>query len=229
MVAPRSMAPFLATASVSTRRCRAFLPGAGRFGQQTTALMATTSSANKIRLRNATIQDLDLIVHWDEKPHLTDPNVMGDEDYNDWNWEVELKRTDLSWRFQLIAELSSNGKPIGVVQVLDPLEEETHYWGEDCHPNLRALDIWIGEEEYLGQGYGSQMMNLALEEYCFSDPLVEAALVDPMAENPRAHQFYQRIGFVPEGIRYFGPDKCLVHRLTREDYYKKKEVKEQAW
>ena len=43
------------------------------------------------------------------------------------------------------------------MQIIDPLAEPTHYWGE-VEPNLRALDIWIGEKDALGRGYGTAMM-----------------------------------------------------------------------
>jgi aminoglycoside 6'-N-acetyltransferase len=63
-------------------------------------------------------------------------------------------------------------------------------------------------------------VKLALEcVFCCGDPAVKAALVDPMADNVKAHRFYQKLGFQPQGERMFGPDKCLVHRLTREDYF----------
>lgn len=170
-----------------------------------------------VKLRNATTEDLDMILRWDEKPHLKDPDVTGDEEYNDWNWAVALTE-EISWRYQLIAEVDDS-IPIGVIQIIDPMLEESHYWGNDCPPNLRAIDIWIGEEDYLGQGYGTEMMRLALEEYCFVDPAVDAVVVDPMAANPRAHRFYQKCGFVPDKeTLIFGLDECLVHRLSRERY-----------
>jgi aminoglycoside 6'-N-acetyltransferase len=178
-----------------------------------------TSKTFHIRLRNATIDDLATIQRWDEQPYLQDEDVMGDHDYNDWNWSEELTKQP-SWRYQLIAELDSD-VPIGMLQIIDPAEEESHYWGENCPPNLRAVDIWIGEHQYLGQGYGTQMMKIALEDYCFSNPNVTAVLVDPMANNLRAHKFYQKLGFEPQEIRYFGPDQTLVHRLTRETYERK--------
>jgi Acetyltransferase (GNAT) domain len=54
-------------------------------------------------------------------------------------------------------------------------------------------------------------VKLALEcVFCFGDPAVKAALVDPMADNVKAHRFYQKLGFQPQGERMFGPDKCLV-------------------
>lgn len=180
----------------------------------------TTSTTFQIRLRNVTIEDLGTIHRWDEQPHLQDEDIMGDHAYNDWNWSEELTK-QTSWRHQLIAELDSH-VPIGMLQIIDPAEEESHYWGDDCPPNLRAVDIWIGKPEYLGQGYGTQMMKLALGEYCFSNPNVTAVIVDHMAKNLHAHKFYQKLGFEPQEIRYFGPDQTLVHRQTREKYERKR-------
>ena len=161
-----------------------------------------------INLRPATIDDLLLLRHWDEQPHViaSDPN-------DDWNWEVELQRTP-KWREQLIAEI--NGRPIGFIQIIDPALEDSHYWG-DIATNFRAIDIWIGEETDLGKGYGTKMMQLALKR-CFSDPLVKAVLVDPLASNTRAHHFYERLDFRFVERRRFGDDDCFVYRLNRADW-----------
>ncbi|WP_207508526.1 GNAT family N-acetyltransferase [Telluribacter humicola] len=163
-------------------------------------------------LRPAAPADLPLLRYWDEQPHTvaSDPN-------DDWNWEVELYR-HLSWRQQLIAEL--DGRPIGFIQIIDPATEDTHYWGE-VPPNLRALDIWIGEAEDLGRGYGTRMMQQAIT-LCFSDPLVEAILVDPLVSNHRAHQFYERLGFQYVEDQTFGEDYCRVYRLDREVWEQRK-------
>ena len=187
--------------------------------------------APRIQFRNATINDITLLLQWDEKEHLQG-SWMGDVDFNDWNWEYELRRNDVSWRYQLIAETfvendDSNEDenrtiPIGFVQVIDPFEEETHYWGIDCERHLRAIDIWIGDERYINRGYGTQMMKQILASaMVFGNTNVTGVIIDPMAENDAAHRFYQRLGFIPIGIRYFGPDKCLIHRMNRTDYVNK--------
>lgn len=158
-----------------------------------------------MRLRPATLDDLTLLRHWDEQPHVieSDPN-------DDWQWEVELDRTP-PWREQLVAEV--DGRPIGFVQIIDPALEESHYWG-DCPPNLRAIDIWIGEAEYLGQGYGTAMMREAIAR-CFAAPEVTAIIIDPLASNLRAIRFYERLGFRAVERRRFGDDDCLLMRLER--------------
>ena len=158
-----------------------------------------------MRLRPADLGDLSLLRRWDEAPHVieSDPN-------DDWDWELELTR-DPDWREQLVAEV--DGRPIGLIQIIDPAREDSHYWGE-CGPDLRAIDIWIGEAEDLGKGYGTQMMRLALER-CFAPPEVQAVLIDPLASNAGARRFYERLGFELVGLRRFGEDECAVYRLPR--------------
>lgn len=161
-----------------------------------------------IHLRAATPEDIDVLRHWDEQPHVveSDPN-------DDWNWEAELARSP-AWREQLMAEV--DGRPVGFVQIIDPALEESHYWG-DVPAGLRAIDIWIGEEADLGRGYGAVIMRLALDR-CFADPAVAAVLIDPLASNTRAHRFYERLGFRFVEPRRFGQDDCFVYRLERAAY-----------
>jgi aminoglycoside 6'-N-acetyltransferase len=171
-------------------------------------MAGAASMIPSMRLRPATPDDLDLLSHWDEQPHVieSDPN-------DDWNWEVELAR-DPDWREQLIAEVGH--VPIGFIQIIDPAREDSHYWG-DCPECLRAIDIWIGEEANLGRGYGMQMMTLAIER-CFSEPSVRAILIDPLESNDRARRFYERLGFRFVENRRFGDDDCAVYRLERGDW-----------
>lgn len=162
-----------------------------------------------VNLRCATPADLALLQHWDEQPHVidSDPN-------DDWHWDVELERAP-DWREQLIAEI--DGRPIGFIQIIDPAREDSHYWG-DVPANLRAIDIWIGEETDLGKGYGTQMMQLAIAR-CFADPVVTAILIDPLSNNTRAHRFYERLGFQFVEHRRFGDDDCSVYRLDRSNWH----------
>lgn len=169
----------------------------------------TAYKAIMINLRPATSADLELLRYWDEQPHVicSDPN-------DDWHWEVELNRTP-DWREQLIAQIDD--RPIGFMQIIDPALEDSHYWG-DVAANLRAIDIWIGDANDLNKGYGTKMMQLALAR-CFSNPDVKAVLIDPLANNTRAHRFYERLGFQFVECRQFGEDDCFVYRLDREDWH----------
>lgn len=164
----------------------------------------------KVKLRKATAADIPLLKKWDEQPHVieSDPN-------DDWEWDAELGR-EVPWREQLVAE--TNDRPIGFVQIIDPALEETHYWG-NVSANLRAIDIWIGEEQDLGKGLGTQMMKLAIGR-CFSNEKVTAILIDPLLTNTSAIRFYECLGFEWVENRVFCEDECAVYKLARDRWTK---------
>lgn len=164
--------------------------------------------ARMICLRRVTPADLDLLRRWDAAPH-----IIASKGTEDWGREQELVRRP-DWCEQLIVEV--DGVPIGFIQIIDPVREDSHYWGDG--PNgLRAIDIWIGEEAFLGQGLGTEMMRMAIDR-CFTDPTVDGILIDPMASNDRARRFYEHLGFRFVQNRRFGDDDCAVYRLERSDW-----------
>ncbi|WP_109301388.1 GNAT family N-acetyltransferase [Aquimarina sp. AU474] len=162
-----------------------------------------------IKLRQATISDLELLKYWDTKQHVIDC----DPDDYEWDWENELQR-DPEWREQLIAELDA--RPIGFIQIIDPYIEETHYWGK-VQQNKRALDIWIGEEKDLNKGLGTIMMQLTIER-CFKEPNVDGILIDPLKTNTKAHRFYKRLGFEFIQEKDFNGTACFVFELKKATY-----------
>lgn len=162
-----------------------------------------------MKLRLATIADAPLIRAWDREPHV----LESAGDFFEFDWEGELPRK-VDWREFLMAEV--DGRPIGMLQIIDPEQEESHYWG-DIAPNLRAIDIWIGSASDHGHGYGTEMMRRAIGR-CFAEPAVTAILVDPLVRNTGALRFYERLGFRRIERRMFGEDDCYVYRLERADW-----------
>jgi aminoglycoside 6'-N-acetyltransferase len=163
--------------------------------------------SDHVRLRTATADDRPLLEYWDTQPHVI---ASGGEDAGAWEWERELGRA-VPWREQFVIEVDA--RPIGFIQIIDPELEESHYWGE-VEPHLRAIDIWIGEPDALGRGYGTAAMRQAIDR-CFADREVSAILIDPLLSNDAAQRFYARLGFAVVGPRRFGGDDCLVMRLER--------------
>jgi aminoglycoside 6'-N-acetyltransferase len=161
-------------------------------------------------LRQATISDLPLLKYWDKKPHVVFA-TGGDSDGED-DWMEQQLREHSRYVWVYIAELDE--RPIGVMQIIDPANEETHYWGQDVAPNQRAIDIWIGEEVDLDKGYGTQMMQLGIDK-CFENPKVTSIIIDPLSTNKRAINFYQKMGFEFVENRDFGDDNCDVYIFKR--------------
>ena len=136
-----------------------------------------------VTLRPATLHDVPLLQAWDLLPHVIacttdDPTATTAFEGTDWAEEIAAAS---GVSYHLIAEV--DGRPIGAMQIIDPQLEPTHYWG-DVEPNLRALDIWIGETDALGHGYGTQMMTQVIDD-AFADPAVTAgALCRPAIAIP---------------------------------------------
>lgn len=174
--------------------------------------MNAAPRAGVVRLRPATLADVPHLERWDRDPAViaaTSDDGEAELAFGA-DWAEELAMQSDVFRYY-VAEL--DGAPIGAMLMIDPREEPTHYWGEIA-PNLRALDIWIGEPSARGRGVGSEMMRQMIA-LCFADPAVTAIVIDPLATNVRAHAFYARLGFQPVARRMFGADDCLVHRLER--------------
>lgn len=173
-----------------------------------------------LALRPATATDVPLLAEWSLRPHVIRatteaPNATEAWEGADWAEEVAMRdQVGADVHEILIAEL--DGRPIGMVAVQDAHREPTHYWG-DVGPGVRALDIWIGEPELLGQGHGTEMMRQAIDRL-FADPAAEEIVIDPLASNTDAHRFYRRLGFVDVGERQFDDSRCLVMRLERSQW-----------
>ncbi len=168
-------------------------------------------------LRQAEPGDIPALMAWDEAPHVisaTTDDPDADETFEGIVWADEIAGAS-PVSVYLIAEIG--GRPVGAMQLIDPHLESTRYWGE-IEPNLRAIDIWIGELDDVGKGYGKAMMALAIDA-CFEDATVAAIVIDPLASNRRAHVFYQRLGFKVVDRRIFNCESdCLVHRLDRAQW-----------
>jgi len=159
-----------------------------------------------VSLRPATPGDAGLLRRWEQDPGVIACGAASD----DWQWETELPKSH-DWREQLIAEV--DGRPIGFIQIIDPEREDSQYWGciDSGH---RCIDLWIGEPDARGRGYGTQMMQQAIER-CFADPGVHTLLVDPVDSNTDARRFYEALGFEYVVRRCLGDDACSVYKLRR--------------
>ena len=166
---------------------------------------------DQVRIRAATIEDAGQLCQWDEKPHVqASISTSGTQSF-DVDWEDELSARSDGTEF-FIAEVGNVA--IGALQIIDPAKERTHYWGPVAF-DLRAIDIWIGEESYLGQGHGTHMMSWAIE-HCFQPAHVQMIVIDPLSNNPRAHKFYRSFGFEFAGRRQFDAESdCFLFQLTR--------------
>lgn len=85
--------------------------------------------------------------------------------------------------------------PIGYVQIYNAhdFSQEDNTSLVELPDSLAGLDIFIGEEEFLGKGLGACIIKQFLTEYV--DPHYDACFVDPAAGNIKAIRTYEKAGF----------------------------------
>src|SRR5690349_14852659 len=134
--------------------------------------IAIATGGAALTIQPATQADATTLARWDADPSVIacttdDPNA--ERAFAGAVWADEIAGNGALTCYY-IAELDA--RPIGAMQVIDPHGEPTHYWGE-IEPNLRAIDIWIGDAADRNKGYGALMMGAAIDA-CFADPAVAA-------------------------------------------------------
>ena len=97
----------------------------------------------------------------------------------------------------------------------DAAADPAGYWGE-VSPGTCAIDIWIADVSQLRKGYGTVMMEHAIDR-CLRAHNAHTILIDTLAKDEGAVAFYQHLGFEVIGPRTFGAVECTVLRLCRPD------------
>lgn len=77
--------------------------------------------------------------------------------------------------------------PIGYIQYYETKE----YLYEE---NVYGIDIFIGEDDYRGKGYGSKILKQIINTI-FEKPNIEKIVIDPDVENKIAIKCYLNVGF----------------------------------
>jgi aminoglycoside 6'-N-acetyltransferase len=93
----------------------------------------------------------------------------------------------------LVASVS--GKPVGMIQWYRVSDVNYGYPGVRLSPEAIAMDVFIGDPEYLGRGVGAAIVELLTDE--LRSQRAPYFVIDPDAANVRAIRAYARAGFRP--------------------------------
>jgi RimJ/RimL family protein N-acetyltransferase len=90
--------------------------------------------------------------------------------------------------------INLNDNPIGYIQYYNAHDfKRDGYELIDMPKSLAAIDVFIGEDKYLGKSYASEIISQFLEEYVFEN--FDYVWVDPNKTNKAAIHCFQKIGF----------------------------------
>lgn len=146
-------------------------------------------TGKRIYLKNISKSDTDLIIRWRNQTFVRKNFIyqgpFTKEIHENWlETQVDTGRVK-----QFIIYVKSLDWPIGSVYIrdIDYVNQKAEY------------GIFIGEEEFLGKGYGAEA-GILMVEYAFKELHLHKIMLKVFSYNTRARKNYQKAGFIEEGI-----------------------------
>ncbi|MBO5567494.1 MAG: GNAT family N-acetyltransferase [Clostridia bacterium] len=143
----------------------------------------------RVTLKSISYEDTDDIVRWRNRDAVRSNFIYREEFtkevHEKWIKEkVEPKRV-----FQFIIIVNEENRKIGSIYLRD-----IDTMNQKCE-----FGIFIGEEEFLGRGLGTEAAKLILH-FAFEELKMNKVFLRLLAENRRAFRSYLKVGFKEEGL-----------------------------
>ncbi len=143
---------------------------------------------NHFNFKPLTADDFPLMYEWLNKPHICDiwdgPQTME---------QVEKNYSDMTKHWVYPHIVYFHDKPIGYIQSYYANRAGEEWW-KDEPPGTWGVDQFIGDEEFLGKGLGSDFIR-QFTDHLFLNKSVKRIITDPAPENTRAIRAYEKAGF----------------------------------
>ncbi len=147
-----------------------------------------------ISFRRIELSDLPLIYKWLHEPHVHEwyekeqENTLQEiiEKYG-----KKVRREEPTDSFLVLYE----NNPAGYIQTSKVKDWPTFAAIVDNSQSAATVDVFIGNIEFIGKGFGSQSIKKFLKEVVFRYPGISTCYVDPEPENLRAIKSYEKVGF----------------------------------
>lgn len=150
----------------------------------------------RLLLRPFGDEDVALFEKWLYTPHVT----KWYHEPQDWIDEVTKRNDAFSFIHHFMIE--SGGKPIGFCQYYEYCHSGEDWHGHTDIDGAYSIDYLIGDPEYLGRGFGKEMIQLLIEEIR-AQGNAHRIIVQPEKENLASCNALLSCGFT------FEPDDAL--------------------
>jgi aminoglycoside 6'-N-acetyltransferase len=185
-------------------------PGAD--GPATTA--AGPADPSGISFRPLGRHDFGLLVDWLDRPHVarwwTDPTGP---DAVEAEYGPVVDGTDRTRAFLIVVD----GRPVGFIQAY-LLEDEPDYARDTGVADGAGIDLFVGEAEVMGGGFGSSVLRRFVDEVVWPGyPDVARAMAGPSVHNTRSQRAFEKAGFTRTRVAMVAgePDPEQVMVLER--------------
>lgn len=168
----------------------------------------------KIGFRPLTASDLPLLYEWLQREHVrrwwTDDETY-EEVVQHYLPAIEgSKPTDL---FLIL----SDDRPAGLIQTYRVSDYPEYRELVAVEDGVAGVDLFVGEMELTGRGFGSDALSRFVRDVIFSDPEIHACIADPDAENRASLRAFEKAGFHVVRQLIDPGDRNRLHSLVRLD------------
>ena len=141
----------------------------------------------EVQLLPFQVRDIPLLGSWLKKPYIQ--KVFGDPE--EWLSEIEENLESADWIDYFII---CSDRPIGFCQYYDTQKAPPGEWSAEP-PRTAGIDYLIGEEDYLGKGFGRQSVRLLIG-LVQKDPDFDYIIADPDPGNHISVNLLKTLGFI---------------------------------
>ena len=139
---------------------------------------------DRITLKSITLNDTNKIIEWRNKDWVRKNFILQELLTEEVHWEWFANKIQTCKVIQFIVQRNDNAKKIGSVYLRDV----------DYEHKKAEFGIFIGEEDSVGSGYGTEAVNL-ITEFGFNKLKLHSIYLRVLAENKNAIKCYQKAGF----------------------------------
>lgn len=163
----------------------------------------------ELYFQTAQAEHLPFLLLWqkDKKANASAQRML-QRDWEAYSFEQE------SWRKLLLIRYGH--KPIGLLEIIDPHQDETHYWGI-MPKGQRAINFYLAEAAHRGAQFQTPLLHLALWQ-CFKEDGVNTVWSEPPTDDFAALQLFEHLGFQAVDERKVEGKLHQIFQIQRADW-----------
>ena len=168
----------------------------------------------RVAFRPLSASDLPLVHDWLRRGHVR--RWWTDRETYDEVVQHYLPAIEGSEPTDLYLILSDN-QSVGFIQTYRVSDYPEYRDLVAVEDGVAGVDLFIGEQELTGRGFGSEALDRFVRDVVLSDPDIHACIADPDAENHASLRAFEKAGF--HAVREFVDphDRNRLHILMRID------------
>jgi aminoglycoside 6'-N-acetyltransferase len=109
-----------------------------------------------------------------------------------------------------------DGRPVGFIQAYLVADHPDFAARVGLGAGIAGVDLFLGEEELIGKGLGSEVLRRFVADVVFTEPATTACIADPDVRNTASIRAFEKAGFRRVG-EFLEPEDGELHAIVRLD------------